>query len=251
MKYPGRVVRKGEPDAAVVKALAKGLAARGYNAPDPAGVYDAGLVALVKLFQAQNADAGGRPLKVDGEVGPMTWGAIFGAPAPVAKASGAAGAALAVAFGEIGVLEQPLGSNGGPRVNQYLASVGLGPGYYWCMAFVHWCFKTAAASGANPFPKTAGCLDAWNRVKASAPARLLTRADAIANPAKVKPGMVFILDYGKGMGHTGFVREVTGAALRTVEGNTNIGGSNNGIGVFELNRRSVMDKNLKGFIDFT
>jgi NAD(P)-dependent dehydrogenase (short-subunit alcohol dehydrogenase family) len=40
-------------------------------------------------------------------------------------------------------------------------------------------------------------------------------------------------------------------ALKTVEGNTNPTGSSNGLGVFELNRRKVMDPTLKGFLDFT
>ena len=42
-----------------------------------------------------------------------------------------------------------------------------------------------------------------------------------------------------------------GGALRTVEGNSNPTGSSNGIGVFELNRRNVMNADLKGFLDFT
>jgi hypothetical protein len=39
------------------------------------------------------------------------------------------------------------------------------------------------------------------------------------------------------MGHTGFVRQSFKRPFRTVEGNTNPTGSNNGLGVFELNRR--------------
>jgi hypothetical protein len=73
----------------------------------------------------------------------------------------------------------------------------------------------------------------------------------LANPALVKPGMVFILDHGSGLGHTGFVRQSVAGALITVEGNTNNDGTSNGIGVFELKRRKIIDASLKGFLDFT
>lgn len=252
MAYPGRVVRIGESDLMLVKSISERLAALGYPRQTPGAQFDAALASIVKLFQAQQVDPAGRPLRVDGEIGPMTWGALFGARAPSKAATGLAEAALAKAIGEIGVLEQPPGSNAGPKVSAYLASVGLGPGYYWCMAFVFWCFKQGAdgTHTANPFPKTAGCLDAWNKVKAANSKRAISRAQVIANPGLVRPGMVFILDYGGGAGHTGFVKASAGGALRTVEGNTNLSGSGNGVGVFELNRRNVMDRGLKGFLDF-
>jgi hypothetical protein len=253
MDYPGRTIKAGESNAEIVRYIAQELAARGYSLTSPQGTYDAAMKSVVSMYQAQNFDRAGRPLEVDGEVGPMTWGALFGAATTTVESSSIAVAALGVAVTQLGVMEVPLGSNKGPMVNQYLASVGLDPGYYWCMAFIYWCFKQAAThSGeANPFPRTAGCLAAWNKVKASQPQRLITRAQAIQDPSIVRPGMVFILDYGRGAGHTGFVRQGIGGALRTVEGNTNNGGSNNGLGVFELNRRKVTDSKLKGFINFS
>lgn len=48
--------------------------------------------------------------------------------------------ALKTALSEQGVKEQPPHSNWGPRVKQYLASVGLDFPAPWCMAFVHWCY---------------------------------------------------------------------------------------------------------------
>lgn len=247
--YPGRVIRKGEADQAIVALIVNQLAARGYRGA--AAGYDSQLAALVKLFQAQNVDAAGRPLLVDGEVGPMTWGALFGASPVASVPTGEGGRAMAVAISQLGVMEEPLGSNKGPEVDEYLKSTGVPPGNYWCMAFVYWCFREAANGGATAFPKTAGCLDAWNKVKAKVPQRLLHARDARANPDLVRPGLVFILDYGNGYGHTGFVKQSIGGALRTVEGNTDGTGSGNGLGVFELNRRKTVDQALKGFIDFT
>lgn len=253
MTYPGRIIKKNEINASLVRQIATALAARGYPATSPSGVYDDAFKALVSLYQTQNVDAAGRPLEVDGEVGPMTWGSLFGAVSTSVTAASIGTAALGMAITQLGVMEVPLGSNRGPIVDKYLASTATPPGNFWCMAFVHWCFQEAAATSGftNSFPRTAGCLDAWNKVKARAPRRLITRAQAIADPSLVRPGQVFILNFGGGAGHTGFVRQSVAGALRTIEGNTNPTGSSNGLGVFELNRRKVTDTKLRGFIDFT
>lgn len=49
--------------------------------------------------------------------------------------------ALKTALTQVGVKEDPAGSNWGPLVKIYLASVGWYKPAPWCMAFVHWCFK--------------------------------------------------------------------------------------------------------------
>jgi hypothetical protein len=253
MQYPGRIIKIGDKDKVVVAAIIAQLNKRGYPSPAGQADFDANLKSLVSLFQAQHADVAGRPLEIDGEVGSNTWGSLFEATPVVTAPTGIAGAALGIAISQLGVMESPIGSNKGPQVNQYLKSVGLGGGFFWCMAFVHWCFDQAAAGQgiANPFPKTAGCADAWARVRSSAPKRIVTAAAALANPSIVRPGFVFILDFGKGAGHTGFVKQSLGGPFRSVEGNSNNDGSRNGVGVFELNRRKITDRSLKGFLDFT
>lgn len=248
--FPGRIIELNEADTAIVRQIAAGLQAKGYAPTSPAGVFDKAFKSLVMLYQSQHSDSLGRPLTVDGRVGSLTWGSIFGATPAAVAPTGEAAAALGVAISQIGVMEVPVGSNRGPMVDQYQIAAGIPPGNFWCMSFVYWCFKTAG-NGATQFPRTAGCLDAWNKVKAKFPSRIVTQAAALADPALVKPGMVFILDHGGGYGHTGFVRQSVGGALTTVEGNTNPTGSANGIGVFELNRRKVIDKQLKGFLDFS
>ncbi|HWU01742.1 MAG TPA: CHAP domain-containing protein [Novosphingobium sp.] len=252
--YPGRIIKQNEADPAIVRELADALRAKGQSPTSPDGVFDAAFKAQIKLYQSLHTDNMGNRLEEDGKVGSLTWGSLFGPAAAAAPAAptGEGGAALALAIGQIGVMEQPISSNRGPQVDAYQRTAGLGvpPGNYWCMAFVYWCFHEAG-QGATAFPRTGGCLDAWNKVKSASPQRILTRAAALANPALVKPGMVFILDHGGGLGHTGFVRASLSGALTTVEGNTNNDGSNNGIGVFELKRRKVIDASLKGFLDFT
>ena len=252
MNYPGRIIKVGDTDAPLLAAIAGALIARGYDAPPAPTQFGPAFASVVKLFQAQNADAFGRPLRIDGQVGPLTWGALFGAAAGAPAAGGIAQAALQFAINEIGIREQPPGSNRGPRVDQYLIASGVQPGNFWCMAFVYFCFRGAAAAAgiANPFPRTAHCQTAWNRVKAANAANILTRDAAIANPGLVRPGMVFIHNYGGGRGHTGFVETTAGAALRTVEGNADPQGGNNGLEVLRVNRRSIMDTSLRGFITF-
>jgi hypothetical protein len=197
-------------------------------------------------------DSFGRALRVDGEVGPNTWSALFPVPHVAAAPTGLGAAALQVALAEVGVTEVPLGSNGGPRVDEYLASVKLPSGNFWCMAFVHFCFQEAArAQGVpNPFPQTGHCITAWTMARKAAPASVLTRADAAADPKLVRPGMVFVHDYGNGTGHTGFVLQVRGGPFTSIEGNADPQGGRNGLAVLEVNKRSVIDKSLKGFIAF-
>lgn len=236
----------GDGSALIIKQIAARLKELGYVPTSPAGIFDASFKSLVMVFQAQHVDSLGRPLKIDGDVGPITWGTLFPVPETAAGAGFLAEAALAKAISQIGVREVPIGSNRGPEVDRYLASTGLGGGFFWCMAFVHWCFMEAAddLGVANPFPRTAGVLKAWN----DSSAFRISKSKAIQNPSLVVPGSVFILDYGNGFGHTGIVRSSSNGALRTVEGNTNTDGSSNGIGVFQLNQRSVMNARLKGFI---
>lgn len=260
-RFPGRIIKINESDPAIVRTIAQGLLAKGYASTSPDGVFNAKFKSLIKLYQTQNVDVFDRPLEADGEVGSLTWGSIFSSatdtgPLGDVSPGGEAAAALGVAISQIGIMEVPRGSNRGSMVDVYQTATGLrlppgnAPGYFWCMAFVYWCFKQAGG-GTTAFPKTAGCLDAWNKVRNKSPNRIVTRAAALANPSIVKPGMVFILDFGGGAGHTGFVRQSLGGALKTVEGNTNSNGSSNGLGVFELNRRKVIDRSLKGFLDFT
>lgn len=142
--------------------------------------------------------------------------------------------ALLIATTQIGVTEVPIGSNAGPMVEVYLHSVGLKKGFAWCMSFVYWCVDHAAAQTAlvNPLQKTGGVLAQYNKSKG-----LVT-----LNPA---PGDIFIMDFGKGVGHTGFVEKVTGNIIHTIEGNTNDDGSREG---YEVCRRQRPITTIKAFL---
>lgn len=141
--------------------------------------------------------------------------------------------AMEIAITQKGVTEKT-NHNDGVDVGKYLKSVGLPEGYSWCMAFVYWCVQQAAVQlkVANPLKCTGGVLAQWN-------ARPLLR---VKDPL---PGDIMILDYGKGLGHTGLVIAVDGLFVDTIEGNTNSGGSRDGDGVY-TRRRKI--KSAKGFL---
>jgi len=134
---------------------------------------------------------------------------------------------LEIAVSQVGVKEQPLGSNDGPQVRQYLQRAGGNVGDPWCMAFAYWCTDEAAKQLGvpNPLIKTPGVMDQWNRTKArkQPPRRQL-----------IKPGDIFIMSFDHGKGHTGIVEKVVDGLLYTVEGNTNDDGSREG---YEVARR--------------
>lgn len=146
---------------------------------------------------------------------------------------------LKVAITQLGQQEKPLGSNWGKPVQDYLASVGIGFPASWCMAFVYWCFQqndyTNTPLGKNPLVKTGGVLRAWNE------------ADKKYRVTEPQPGDIFIMDFGKGLGHTGFVEKTDGTFIYTIEGNSNDTGSREGI---EVTRKQRPIKKIKGFLRY-
>jgi CHAP domain/Putative peptidoglycan binding domain len=256
MQYPKRVIKIGEADTAIVVALQQQLLARGCGPVDAPGVFGPKTKASVKLFQSRNVDQEGRPLKPDGEIGSLTWAPLFGdetVPAKTGARSPFLEAVLAKAASQVGVMEQPKNSNSGPQVDEYLRRAGVpldlpSTSKPWCCAFVYWCFdETAEATGRpNPMVRTAGCLDHWSRAERGG--HRVAAARAVDDPSLIEPGMVFIMDYRAGRGHTGFVEQVAGGILHTIEGNTDASRTREGGGVYRLARK-IVDVNT-GFIDY-
>ena len=258
LQFPGRILKTGSGDKKSIRTLQNRLNEVGCGPIEETGVFSKATKNSVMLFQARFSDVDGLPLKVDGEVGPLTWAALFGArsvPSTSAVApSVLVGAAIDFAVTQIGVLENPLGSNRGPEVDIYLRAVNLNPAsdsFPWCVAFTHFCYKVAAESSGveNPHTRTAGVLDHWAKAARNASARRVPKSEAVTNPALVRPGSLFIIDTGGGTGHSGLVLANANGRLTTIEGNTNDNGSRNGIGVFRREARKIVDIN-KGFIDY-
>jgi lysozyme family protein len=270
--YPGVVVRVNHADPAVVMLLQRRLNqlgcwaaidAQGKAAPvDVDGDFGQQTLAAVKLFQARTFDSDGRALSVDGVIGRTTWNALFSqapvtepVPAPVpAPANDLLRKVIDVAAAEEAehIREQPLGSNRGPRVDEYLRAAGLDPSkgsYAWCASFIVWCFEKASRSMglASPAPRTAGVHDMWQKA-GRAGFRRIPYEMAIGDPGLVQPGHVFFIDTGGGHGHVGFVAGRKGSDFATIEGNTNELGGREGIGVF-ARTRPVRQATL-GFVEF-
>lgn len=255
--YPGYSITVGVKDRASVRAVQERLNRVGCGPLSVDGRFDRVTRAAVQLFQARTVDGQGQALKVDGVVGPLTWSALFGehtrptiAGQPV---SVLVQACLSAAASQVGVLEDPPGSNRGPQVDQYLRSVGVNPAtgsYPWCAAFVYWSFEKAAArvGTANPVVRTAGVLNHWNKAGETDARRILPK-ELLDDFSLLKPGLIFIMSTGGGNGHTGLVEDFRDDRLITIEGNTNLPGDREGIGVFRRTGRKISDIN-KGFISY-
>ncbi len=255
-RYPGRLIRRGEGQRDLVAAIQKQLVAAGCGPIDEEGEFGVETEASVRLFQSRNVDRTGAPLEIDGIIGPNTWGALFGAASvttvePHEQTDRLLSEALAVAASQIGVTEAPPFENTGKEVAEYLKSVGLGPGYAWCAAFVHWCFEQAARrlDIPNPVVRTGGCLKHWQDAGKLSVHRIPS-SRAIEDPSILHPGHVFIMDHGGGKGHTGIVESVQGGLLVTIEGNTNPGGGREGDGVYRRTQRTLRSINV-GYIDYS
>lgn len=130
-------------------------------------------------------------------------------------------AALEIAISQIGQKENPLGSNWGHPVQDYLLRAGERNPAPWCMGFIYWCFDEAAQKIGQPTPlyKTVRVLDQFHH----------RRQYAVMVP---QPGDIFIMDLSGGKGHTGIIELIDAdGTLHTIEGNTNSGGSREGIDV--------------------
>lgn len=150
--------------------------------------------------------------------------------------------ALEIAISQIGQKENPLGSNWGHPVQDYLASVNITFPAAWCYAFQYWCFDQAShqLNIRNPLIKTGSVLKAWNTALPS-------------NKVKTIPqsGDIFIMSLGGGLGHCGIIESIqNNELLTTIEGNTNDTGSREGIEVERKNIRKTSDKKIIGYLRY-
>lgn len=126
---------------------------------------------------------------------------------------------------DIGVSEVPPGSNRGPRVEEMLRNTGLGGGHPWCAAAVA-TWGLEAIGSTWPLPRSAACDTLLDFAERKGILRSLPLA-----------GDVFlILQSPTDAIHTGLVVEVLGNEIKTIEGNTNTGGSAEGYMVKERKR---------------
>ncbi len=78
MNYPKRIIKAGETNKAIVKAVQQKLNEAGLGPIEVIGIYGPKTVNAVKLFQATHRDQNGLPLEIDGKLGSLSWVALFG-----------------------------------------------------------------------------------------------------------------------------------------------------------------------------
>lgn len=133
--------------------------------------------------------------------------------------------------------------NSGPHIDAWLALLNLSPGNAWCAAALHGWFEQVAQEWniPNPFPRTASALHVASMAPPSA-----YRKDP-------ERGLVYVLDHGGGLGHTGIVTLVNGKLVTDISGNTNAAGSRDGncVASHTWDPLSGSRGKLVGYLDFT
>jgi hypothetical protein len=152
--------------------------------------------------------------------------------------------ALAKAISHLG--DREIGtSNANPKkysVDDFLAYVGLAPGYSWCMAFaVYIVGRTAEQMGLRladtNLIKTASCSAQASHARTVG--ALIAAADVLAGKAVAQKGDLMLMWEGGDYHHTGIVEVApsqNAPIFGTIEGNTNDTGAREGTSVLRQRR---------------
>lgn len=136
---------------------------------------------------------------------------------------------LYAAANQVGITENPAGSNKVKYNTEYYGREVSGKAYPWCMAFVWWVFQGA---GFHLF-KTASCSAFVGQYKAKSPGQIVR--------ANYRAGDIVFFDFtGKRAKteHVGIVESVgADGTLTTIEGNTGMGNDANGGAVMRRTRK--------------
>lgn len=144
---------------------------------------------------------------------------------------------IELAASQIGVKEDPIGSNDSQQIKAYLQSVGINFPAPWCMAFVYWCFHGIYGDSVS-LHRSGRVLDVWNATK---------HEYRVTEP---KTNDIVIFDFGMAKMHAGIVlfSNKENGIIGTIEGNTNDDGSREGYEVCYRNRELGDHSKVKGFI---
>lgn len=191
----------------------------------------------------------GHPLVIDGDFGPetsralatfqaakglppsgqldaLTWAALTaalaGAMAPAERGVDLGETLVSVARRWVGLRE--LLGNRGPLV-RVLCNGQEGPAWAWCAGFVRQVTRQACAAWSVATP-------AWLSLRVTELARGAQRAEAFIPErdarGTVRAGDLFLVRHAGRWTHTGLVVAAEPGGVRTIEGNTNRGGSRDG-----------------------
>jgi hypothetical protein len=135
-----------------------------------------------------------------------------------------------VAMARQQVAEHPIelgGANSGPWVRLYMNG-SEGRDFLWCAGFITYIIRAAAkAEGtASPVTRTFSCDAIGHEAKNKGSFRKRSTS------AQAVPGSVFLVPHSTHAAdwiHTGIITGGDGSVFQTIEGNTNSGGSRNGV----------------------
>lgn len=133
----------------------------------------------------------------------------------------------------VGIVEAT-GNNDGPEVEAFLSSVGLGKGYAWCAAFVHFILKQCEVNNT---------VTAWSPTCCPTTKTVWKQGEKISRePVEADVFSLYYRKLGR-IGHTGFIKkwDQEDNYVTTIEGNTNADGSREGNGVWikKRNKRTI------------
>ena len=150
---------------------------------------------------------------------------------------------LHVAASQVGVRE--VGENWGMKVKMFLASAGILSPAAWCAAFLTWCLLQAGAD-RKKLPRFAASTYYWYQwaaVNDLIVNRAVRGCFGVQNGAKGGHIWCITKDSERQVVHGNEVVHV----FETIEGNTNEGGSREGVGVF---RRKRTEESMKAYPRF-
>ncbi|MBN9332036.1 CHAP domain-containing protein, partial [Devosia sp.] len=212
----------------VVAKLCADLKHLGYFSGAATDIFNRDVWEAVRAFQMQNVDSLGRPLVVDGIVGPVTAWAVASrlanAPTPTSVSTTALSApsggsatgqaALQVAINEMKAGNGEVGGNNmGPHVTKYLNGKATPPAN-WCAGFVSYCFQNSGHP--MPFTYSVGARDILTQMKSKG---WLIKPDDTHPP---QPGDIIVWwrnTPSSWEGHIGIVHSYNNGIVRTIEGN--------------------------------
>jgi hypothetical protein len=140
--------------------------------------------------------------------------------------------AVVIAGRELGVKEEPAGSNSGPRVREYQNSTNPGvTGFPWCASFVTWCLRQA---GWKVTFAQMAYVPAWVAAAHSGKYPFY-----VIPASEVDEGDIACYDWNhdRVADHIGFVlTKVVSGAFKAREGNTSVSSNSNGGEVMDRDR---------------
>ncbi len=246
-----RTIRRGDRGSEVSR-LQTILKAQGFFKGPISGRFHKLTLEAVYYFQQTHLGPNGKPLGVDGILGPNTWWALEHPSGRLQKSrlpsriprrltsKRKRQLEIALAEHDDDVHEDPDGSNWGDGVIKY----GGQQGWPWCCLFWSWCSRECF--GHYPLKaRHASCKRAWEKTQTLGMNRRKGKYIPI-------PGDTFLMLYKDkkgnftGKGHIGFVIRVRVKDGRAVAINTVEGNCGNRVKVGE---RSLLDTGIVGFIN--